>query len=271
MPGLGIMPANFVDRPSSDGSVNVISRWYKPWFFKHVQSILKEGKRVVEYIPLRDYYHRHTKSIFWELEEIIPFGNHPVYRFLLGWAIPPKVSFLKVTQTQKVKELYANNHVLQDMLVPMSKFTEALGIFHKEFEIYPLWLCPYRAYDYSEKGIEHRGFLKKPKNLLPGKNYEMYVDLGAYGTPQAVKDKRSDFNTIQHCKNVEEYVGSVHGFQMLYATSYLNRDAFRKMFNHEHYDEMKKAYDPQGAFPEVFEKTCKEGYKQFLKANQSSS
>lgn len=25
-------------------------------------------KEVTEYIPLRDYYHRHSKSIFWELE-----------------------------------------------------------------------------------------------------------------------------------------------------------------------------------------------------------
>jgi hypothetical protein len=45
----------------------------------------------VEYLPLRDYYHRHTKSIFWELEQIIPWGNHPVFRWLYGWAVPPKV------------------------------------------------------------------------------------------------------------------------------------------------------------------------------------
>ena len=92
----------------------------------------------------------------------------------------------------------------------------------------------------------------------------MYVDIGAYGPPQAVKDKREDYDTIAHSKNIEKYVGSIHGFQMLYATSYLTRDEFRKMFNHSHYDEMKKRYDPNGAFPEVFEKTCKEGNKKLM-------
>jgi Delta24-sterol reductase len=48
--------------------LNSIRFWYKEWYYKHVEKFLeKEG---YEYIPLRDYYHRHTKSIFWNLEEI---------------------------------------------------------------------------------------------------------------------------------------------------------------------------------------------------------
>ena len=60
----------------------------------------------MEIVPLRDYFHRHTKSIFWELEQIIPVGNHPLFRFLLGWAVPPKVSFLKLTQTEALQKMY---------------------------------------------------------------------------------------------------------------------------------------------------------------------
>jgi len=71
----------------------------------------------VEYIPLRDYYHRHTKSIFWELEQIVPIGNNVIFRWLLGWAVPPKVSFLKLTQTEALRKLYEEQHVIQDMLV----------------------------------------------------------------------------------------------------------------------------------------------------------
>jgi delta24-sterol reductase len=261
-----VMPATFADKPGPDGTVNVMSRWYKPWFFKHVEGFLKTGERKVEYIPLRDYFHRHTRSIFWMIQDIIPFGNHPVYRWLLGWAIPPKVSFLKLTQTKKVIELYETKQVIQDMLVPITKMQEALEEFDNELQIYPLWLCPYRAYDYSEGSIPHRGFLRKPEQLEKGKKYEMFVDIGAYGPPQAVKDKREDYNTIEHSKNIEQYVLRSRGFQMLYATSYLNRDEFRKMFNHDHYDKMKKQVDPMGAFPEVFEKTCKEGHKRFAES-----
>ena len=28
-----------------------------------------------------------------KLEMIIPFANHPIVRYLLGWALPPRVNF----------------------------------------------------------------------------------------------------------------------------------------------------------------------------------
>lgn len=53
--------------------VNDIGRWYKPWFFVHVRDMLKsipKGQRNIEYMPLRDYYHRHSRALFWELQVI---------------------------------------------------------------------------------------------------------------------------------------------------------------------------------------------------------
>ena len=47
--------------------VNAIGNYYKPWFYKHVEKYLHSGNGV-EYIPLRHYYHRHTRSIFWQLQ-----------------------------------------------------------------------------------------------------------------------------------------------------------------------------------------------------------
>ena len=54
-------------------SFNPIGLWYKPWFYQHAKTYLsKPGfkgqgnlESYTEYIPLRDYYHRHTKAIFW--------------------------------------------------------------------------------------------------------------------------------------------------------------------------------------------------------------
>jgi len=114
--------------------VNAIGRWYKPWFFKHVQEFLKKGQ-AVEYIPLRDYHHRHSRSIFWEIQEIIPFGNHPLFRYLLGWMVPPKVSLLKLTQPEVIKKLYESNHMIQDMLVPMKTLKDSLRLFHAETKV----------------------------------------------------------------------------------------------------------------------------------------
>jgi hypothetical protein len=70
------------------------------------------------------------------LQDIVPFGNNCLFRLLLGWLMPPKISFLKLTQTDAVKRLYENNHIIQDMLVPMTDLKESLSMFDKEVKVY---------------------------------------------------------------------------------------------------------------------------------------
>lgn len=108
--------------------INPIGKWYKPWFFKHVEKKLKGGKKV-EYIPIKDYYHRHSRSIFWEMQDIVPFGNNILFRYLLGWLNPPKVSLLKLTQTGAIKKLYEQHHLIQDMWLPIEKLQESISYF----------------------------------------------------------------------------------------------------------------------------------------------
>lgn len=57
--------------------LNSIGNYYKPWFFKHVENYLKTNREGLEYIPLRHYYHRHTRSIFWELQVRLRFPSSP--------------------------------------------------------------------------------------------------------------------------------------------------------------------------------------------------
>lgn len=87
------MRGSFCAEPGADGPWNALGRWYKPWFYRHVRTYLEQGQEGVEYVPVRDYFHRHTRSYFWTMEEIIPFGNHPLFRWLLGWALPPPSRF----------------------------------------------------------------------------------------------------------------------------------------------------------------------------------
>lgn len=127
--------------------INSIGQFWKPWFFKHVEhqmtlsnvededSLKQQNMNRLEslltfyttgavihgpvssssmdLIPLRDYYHRHTRSIFWELQDIIPFGNEAWFRYLLGWAVPPNIGLLKLTTTDKLREIYSKAHVVQ--------------------------------------------------------------------------------------------------------------------------------------------------------------
>lgn len=218
---------------------NAIGRWYKPWFFEHVRQFLTKGAGE-ELIPLRDYYHRHTRSIFWELKDIIPFGNFWAFRWILGWAVPPKVSFLKLTQTETVKKLYEENHIIQDMLIPIEELANAVNLFDETVRVYPLWLCPFKLP--ANPGMVHS----------PTKGDSMFVDVGVYGVPSV-----SNFNPITTTRLIEEFVRKVRGYQMLYADTYMTEQEFREMFDHNLYDRMRKKHDCEKAFPTVYGKVNK--------------
>eukprot|EP01052_Picozoa_sp_SAG31_P007571 SAG31_NODE_362_length_16904_cov_7.893218_8_plen_380_part_00 len=240
--------------PEHKHLINRIGRWFKPWWYTHVETKLsasddrgcpayRKGVQY-EYIPLRDWYHRHTKALFWELQDIIPFGNHVVFRWLFGWAVPPKIALIKLTQTEELRQLYENYHVVQDMLVPLTSLGDAIDCMHAQFEVYPLWLCPMRVEDHGEYFIQP----SKPA---------MYVDVGAYGNPATWPKPPHPSPAVQCVREVEEFVRDNGGFQMLYADSYHSREEFRKMFNHTIYDKLRRRFECDKAFPEVYDKVCK--------------
>ncbi|KAJ8955381.1 hypothetical protein NQ318_003478 [Aromia moschata] len=235
-----IMTGVQTDTPEHE-KINQIGRWYKPWFFIHVRDKLKGNTPSTEYIPLRDYYHRHTRSIFWELQDIVPFGNNPLFRLLLGWLMPPKISLLKLTQTEAIRKLYNNSHVLQDMLVPIEHFENSVKVFENAFNIYPVWFCPFTL-------------PPNPGMVHPKENVEkLYVDIGLYGVP-----KVKDYKPKESTRKIEKYVRDVNGFQMLYADTYMTREEFRMMFDHSLYDKLRSEMKCERAFPEVYDKVCKE-------------
>lgn len=69
------------------------------------------------------------------MQDIIPFGNNPVFRYLFGWMVPPKISLLKLTQGETLRKLYEQHHVVQDMLVPMKCLMQALHTFHNDIHV----------------------------------------------------------------------------------------------------------------------------------------
>ncbi|XP_071953466.1 delta(24)-sterol reductase-like isoform X2 [Antedon mediterranea] len=234
-----IMTANMTNNVEDDGKVNEIGQFWKPWFFKHVEQYLETGPGV-EYIPLRHYYHRHTRSIFWELQNIIPFGNNPIFRYLFGWMVPPKISLMKLTQTETMRALYEKKHVIQDMLVPLNVMKEALKTFDKEVNLYPLWMCPMLLP--SHPGMVHPD----------GVEDQMYLDIGAYGTPH-----KEGFHYKDTTRRLEQFVRNVKGFQMLYADTYMTAEEFKEMFDHALYDKLRSQLKCNEAFPDVYSKVCK--------------
>ncbi|XP_028159708.1 delta(24)-sterol reductase-like isoform X2 [Ostrinia furnacalis] len=238
-----IMLGDMVDDVGSDGKFNPIGKWYSEWFYlqveKHLNSYMNgSNKTTVEYIPLRDYYHRHTRSLFWELKDIVPFGNNVIFRYLFGWLMPPEVALLKLTQPEAVTKLYNKAHVIQDMLVPIECLEKAVMKFHEEIEVYPIWLCPFKVFN-------------DPGQLrVKSGDWQMFVDIGVYGVPKA-----KGYETVPSTRRIESFVSEHSGFQMLYADTYTTREEFRQMFDHTLYDKVRDSLPHcKEAFPEIYGK-----------------
>ncbi|XP_038973898.1 delta(24)-sterol reductase-like [Phoenix dactylifera] len=236
--------------------INSIGWWFKPWFYQHAETALKKGE-FVEYLPTREYYHRHTRSLFWEMKLILPFGDQWWFRWLMGWMMPPKISLLKITQGEVIRKYYHDMHVIQDMLLPMHKVADALEFLHREMEVYPIWLCPHRLFKlpvktmvYPEPGFE--------LNLKQGDTSyaQMFADVGVYYAPGPVL-RGEEFDGAEAVHRLEEWLIQNHGFQPQYSVSELTERNFWRMFDRSLYEQCRKKYKAVGTFMDVYYKSKK--------------
>ncbi|KAL2650617.1 hypothetical protein R1flu_018745 [Riccia fluitans] len=245
--------ATKAEAKSKGNKINALGNWYKPWFHIHAEQALKNGE-FVEYVPIRQYYHRHTRSLYWEGGLIVPFGNNPLFRFFLGWLMPPKVSILKMTQNDAIRNYYIQRHACQDLLVPQHKVAESLELCHDVFETYPVWLCPHRLFKMrcgtmldAEKDYE--------KNKQPGDTdyAQMWTDVGVWGVPGPVL-RQEVWDGVEATKSMERWLRENNSYQCLYAVVEQTEEEFWQMFDPTLYTAMRKKYGAEGAFMSVYYK-----------------
>ena len=51
--------------------MNRINDFWKPFYFRWVETFLEKGSGE-DIVPLKHFLHRFTRSVFWELEDMIP-------------------------------------------------------------------------------------------------------------------------------------------------------------------------------------------------------
>lgn len=231
-------------------SINNMTTWYKPWFYKYVESFLDKGEHE-ELIPLREYLLRHNRAIFWVVESMIPFGNHPLFRLLFGWLLPPKPAFLKFTTTPGIRAFTFTKQVFQDIVLPIDELENQINTSEKLFEAYPLLVYPCRIYDRGPGS----GQLKRPKSkyIIPGTDYAMYNDLGIYGVPGQVKNKKS-YNPVKAMREMEKFTRDVGGYSFLYADIFMNKEEFDEMFDLTLYEKVREKYYANKSFPHLYDK-----------------
>lgn len=243
-----IMSGIFVDKVPSGGKINRVSKWYKPWFYKHVQTFMKNDKESVEYIPTVDFFHRHNKAYFWLTQYIITFANNPIFRYLFGWSMPPKFSLLKLMRQKLIPEEQNVNFMCQDFGIHLKDLKESLRFIHRTAQIYPVWLCPTRHC--IHEGLEDLSAFAKE---------DVHVDVGVYGYSPI-----KGYNPIVAQRALERFAIDHNGYVAPYAETQLTREEFNEMFGFglKTYHRLRREMDCEKAFPHVYEKISKLGRKQ---------
>jgi len=221
--------------------LNRLGRWYKPWFYTPARTFLEKGP-AVEYIPTVEFFHRHNRSGFWLLEIVFPFANHWLFRYPLGWTMPPKFSFVKALRG--MVDNYANtNFVCQDFGYRLDELNEVLPYVDRKTKVYPLWLCPTRHVVPPEL-----------KHLAQFDTESVIVDVGIYGYSPI-----PGFNYVATQREMERHALDRKDFVALYAETQLTRDDFLERFDmsKDNYDNIRKKFDCEKAFPHVYDKVSK--------------
>lgn len=234
-------------------TVNPLSRWYKPWWYRHAQGYSDRGETGVELVPVWDYILRHTRSIFWVIELMVPYGNHWLFRWLFGWILPLDTTFMKLTTTSGVRELQVQKQIFQDITLPMTDLERAVNLSAEVFDLWPILIYPCKEFD---RGQAH-GQLRppKPEQLCPGANpkWGMYFDIGIYGVPGYVL-RKEPYNPSRAMLKFIEFVIEVGGHPFLYADHWFTETEFEKIFDLTAWRQCRKKYEADGNFPTIWEK-----------------
>jgi len=128
--------------------------------------------------------------------------------------------------------------VIQDVDLPVARACEFLRFHAREIGIWPLWICPVRPQPGAERFA-----------LYPMRE-ALYFNFGFWDVIRTrAKHPAGHFN-----RAIERKVLELGGIKSLYSESYFPEAEFWSIYGGETYRRLKAKYDPQGVFPDLYEK-----------------
>ncbi len=129
--------------------------------------------------------------------------------------------------------------VIQDIEVPVGRASQFMEFYFEEIGFTPVWICPTRAWD-KEARFE----------LYPMDPEALYVNFGFW---DVIKGRRT-MPKGHYNRRVEDKVVELGGIKSLYSDSYFTPEQFWALYNKPAYDALRRRYDPQGVFKDIYTK-----------------
>lgn len=231
---LVITQGNFVEKPRR----KVSNYKYMQMYYRSVQS------ETYDCLSTEDYIWRWDTDWFW-CSKVFGLQN-PFLRLLFGKFMLKSSVYSKLMRFAKrngfvnalTKQLRGSSEsVIQDVAIPIDKAKVFLDFFQREIGITPVWNCPILA---ARPNQRYDFFPLNPKQL--------YVNFGFWDMVSSDKES-GHFNRL-----IEKKVVELGGLKSLYSNSYYTEQEFWNIYNQNLYRELKKKYDPEGHFGDLYYK-----------------
>jgi len=203
-------------------------------------------ERSVDYLAAHDFLWRWDTDWFWCSKNVgaqVPWLRRLYGRKRLGSRTYQKImrwnSRWGFTRALDRIRGVDPESVIQDVDIPIADAPAFLEFFQREIGIAPVWLCPIRS-----------GPLADRFSLYPMHPGALYVNFGFWDVVR--KPGARERGALN--RRIEQEVARLGGIKSLYSESYYPREEFWRTFGGEAYRALKGRYDPDGNFPDLYEK-----------------
>jgi FAD/FMN-containing dehydrogenase len=129
----------------------------------------------------------------------------------------------------------ASESVIQDVDIPLARAPEFCEFLLREIAISPVWVCPFR-----NSGRTY--------DLCPLKANQLYVNFGFWDMVPTTHPG-GHYNRM-----IERKAAALGGAKGLYSASYYDRETFWSIYDQARYLRLKRMYDPDAVFPDLYAK-----------------
>ena len=196
-----------------------------------------------DYLTVQDYLWRWDTDWFWCSKNVL--AQNPLVRRLYGKQRLGSKTYTKIMRwnaragiTKKLERLVGlhSESVIQDVDIPLRRAAEFFSFYAKEISLWPQWVCPIAP--------------GSGRFALYPVRSEWYVNFGFWD----VKRTREPHPAGHFNRMIERKVEALGGIKSLYSDSFFPEDEFARLYGGPSYARLKSEYDPQGAFPALYEK-----------------
>ncbi|YAL82442.1 FAD-binding oxidoreductase [Dermacoccaceae bacterium W4C1] len=207
-------------------------------------------ERTEDYLSASDYIWRWDTDWFWCSRAL--FVQRPAVRRIVPKRLLRSEVYGKVIRfenshgwwaaLERRRGLPERERVVQDVEVPLERTAEFLTWFLDNVPIEPIWVCPLAVQDTSHGD--------RPWPLYPLEPQRRYVNVGFWSTVAITGEAQDgDCNRL-----IEAKVSELEGHKSLYSDAYYDPDTFWALYGGEDYRTVKRNYDPNGRFPDLYAK-----------------